>query len=98
MVKSYPEVMAAEDAVLYLRERLGECGPQAETLRTWSQRSHRERHPETIARLKLPIGVVVEGTKKRAWLRESLDTYADAVVAEVRKGLSEGQAADKGAG
>ena len=53
---------------------------------------------ETIARLKLPIGVVVEGTKKRAWLRESLDTYADAVVAEVRKGLSEGQAADKGAG
>ena len=89
MPQGYPEIMAADGAVLYLRTRIGDCAPLVETLRTWSMRSYRARHPEVIARIKLPIGVIVEGTKQRAWLRESLDTFADTIIAEVRRGLSE---------
>ena len=85
MTPDYPEVMGAEEAALYLRSRLGDVGPLAETLREWSTPSYRKRHAATVEKRQTPMGIVVEGTKKRAWSRGALDTYADAIVAEVRR-------------
>ena len=81
----YPEVMGGEEAALYLRSRLGDVAPLAETLREWSTPSYRKRHAATVETRQTPRGIVAEGTKKRAWSRAALDIYADQIIAEVRR-------------
>ena len=81
----YPEVMAAEEAVHYLRSRIGDVAPVAETLREWSTPSYRKGHAAVVEKLRIPLGIVVEGTKKRAWSRAALDAYADGIIAAVRR-------------
>ena len=79
----YPEVMGCEEAVRYLRTRIGDLAPVTEVLSQWSTPSYRRSHEELIARRKIPLGIMVEGTKKRGWSKASLDAYADEVIAQV---------------
>ena len=85
MAQSHQEVFSAEEASLYLRSRLGDIAPLAETLREWSTPSYRKRHAATVSKRRTPRGIVVEGTKRRAWSRGSLDIFADAIIAEVTR-------------
>ena len=83
MPTNYPEVMGCDEAVMYLRSRIGDLAPVAEVLSQWSTPSYRRTHVEHVERRKVPLGVMVDGTKKRGWSRASLDAYADAVIAQV---------------
>ena len=79
----HPEVMGCDEAVLFLRTRIGDLAPVAEVLSQWSTPSYRKSHEDLIARRKIPLGVMVEGTKKRGWSKTSLNAYADEVIAQV---------------
>ena len=82
-MRGFPEIMGLEESVGYLRTRIGDLAPLAETLRSWTRDSYRARYAEIVAARKLPKGATLYGTKKLAFSRASLDVFADAMVAEV---------------
>ena len=82
----HPEIMGAEESTAYLRTRIGDCAPMAETLRQWSGVAYRRRYAAVVAERRIPKGVTVPGTKKLAFSKDALDAFADTMIAQVKAG------------
>ena len=78
MDETVPEVMGLQEAVMYLRTRIGDLAPSESYL------SDQSKPSKDRSEARFPRGVRVRGIKKLAWSREALDAYADEVIAQVK--------------